>query len=92
MSERDDGGPAFPSIEMGVPGQPPNVRQRISGGGMSMRDYFAAKAMEAFTGNMVMNDRITPKRLQATLLLESLPDIAELSFAMADAMLRARKA
>lgn len=60
--------------------------------GMSLRDYLAAKAMEAFTGNMVINDRMTPRHLRATALLEALPDIAEISFAMADAMLKARKA
>jgi hypothetical protein len=60
--------------------------------GMNLRDYFAANAMQAFTGNMMMNDKVTPKHLQAKALLDALPDIAEVSFALADAMLRARKA
>ena len=40
MSERKDGGPAFPTSRMLGDGV-------ITGGGVSIRDYFAAKAMQA---------------------------------------------
>jgi hypothetical protein len=38
MSDRDDGGPAFPSIEEGT--EPREVHP-----GMSLRDYFAGEAL-----------------------------------------------
>jgi hypothetical protein len=41
MSERDDGGPAFPWGEHGT-----------HLGGMSIRDYFAAQAMEAIVSTV----------------------------------------
>lgn len=42
MSERDEGGPAFPqSQHVGDIG--------VTEGGMTLRDYFAAKAMQSFS-------------------------------------------
>lgn len=42
MTNEKEGGPAFPSHEAAES----DYRNRISGGGMSLRDYFAAKAMQ----------------------------------------------
>ena len=66
----EDGGPAFPHTETGDCGLRP---------GISMRDYFAAKAMQAhIVGHSEFAD--TNKRT-----------IAECAYDMADAMLEARK-
>lgn len=43
MNTSNDGGPAFPVWEFNGKGQP-----EMTGFGMSLRDYFAAKAMVAF--------------------------------------------
>ena len=43
MNTSNDGGPAFPVWELNGKGQP-----EMTGFGMSLRDYFAAKAMAAF--------------------------------------------
>ena len=51
--------------------------QHYERAGMTMRDYFAAKVMHAVLS--------TPKLLQATS-----DGIAEMSYAMADAMIKAR--
>ncbi|HBL8926501.1 TPA: hypothetical protein LTW74_001425 [Enterobacter hormaechei] len=46
----NNGGPAFPHLRKPVA---PGVEQVITDGGMTLRDYFAAKAMQAFiTGAM----------------------------------------
>lgn len=46
MTDRKDGGPAFPLPEAAHPGAfPPDVAK-----GMALRDYFAAKAMAAMIG------------------------------------------
>jgi hypothetical protein len=72
MIEIKDGGPAFPQIaELGD--------IAYTTGGMTLRDYFAAKAMAAFIGN---NDRG----------LIDMPWVAEGAYKIADAMLRARDA
>lgn len=65
MSEIDTGGPAFP-----VHGLP----------GMALRDYFAAKAMQAF---------ISATRTQ--LIASDIALITKSSYIMADAMLKERK-
>jgi hypothetical protein len=41
MAKNDDGGPAFPALEINPWGKPHTV------GGMCLRDYFAAKAIGA---------------------------------------------
>ena len=47
--------------------------------GMTLRDYFAAKAMQAYLGKIELNIHIDKEGL------------SQESFAMADAMLKARK-
>lgn len=72
---KNDGGPAFPSERREGPGGIPG------GEGMSLRDYFAAKAMNV--------------RLEAARSCDFQGDwagkIAELSYMLADAMLKARE-
>lgn len=65
MSNTNSGGPAFP--------HPHSIYQS----GMTLRDYFAAKAMQAYLTHEA-----------ATNLQES--TVAEWAYATADAMLRAR--
>jgi hypothetical protein len=64
------GGPAFPCH--------PGIENPLYDG-MTLRDYFASKAMQA------MESRELPKAILAT-------DVAEAAYEMADAMLKARKA
>lgn len=63
-----DGGPAFPSG---------NLDEQCPSDGLSLRDYFAAKAMQGLIGN---NDRG----------LIDMPWVAEGAYKIADAMLKAR--
>ena len=73
----DNGGPAFPTgtqISQNNATGETTVCQYLSDG-MSLRDYFAAKAMEA-------------RVIAYPTMAES--DVAEYSYRMADAMLKAR--
>lgn len=68
----DNGGPAFPIV-----GQPFDVH----GIGITMRDYFAAKAMDALLSRLPRS--ITPQECIV---------VAEDAYFMADHMLKAREA
>ena len=70
MNKTNTGGPAFPVFE-----HHPNYGQMLAVGGMTLRDYFAAKAMQAVIARGDDTNR---------------PGMAEWSYAMADAMLSAR--
>ena len=71
MDNLNDGGPAFPLHNHGAQ----TLGMHVSG--MSLRDYFAAKALSAYMdGGDVPNDFLM---------------IARRSYAMADAMLAARE-
>lgn len=72
MSARNDGGPAFPCGLQSGHLQPMHE-------GLSLRDYFAAKAMQGLI--------VDPERAD-----QSREECARLSYKMADAMLRAREA
>jgi hypothetical protein len=61
--DKDTGGPAFPS-----------QREHTTKEGMTLRDYFAAKAMYGFVANGSTN----------------VQEIAQASYIVADAMLKAR--
>lgn len=77
MSNTNTGGPAFPHVHLPVPGYDPHeVRQTLTGGGMTLRDYFAAKAMSAI---VTCGDDVAD-------------DIASKAYIIADAMLKAREA
>jgi len=84
MSETDDGGPAFPYVWMGVPGQPPQIKQLITSGGMTIRDYFAAKAMQAILSDL-QHQKVDDRKITDQHIL------AKGAYAVADAMLQARK-
>jgi hypothetical protein len=68
VSDIKDGGPAFPQPEHSVAVNPE---------GMTLRDYFAAKAMEAF---ILRNDRG----------LIDMPWVAQGAYKIADFMLKER--
>ena len=70
MDKTNDGGPAFP-VEF-------SPKDGWSDG-MSLRDYFAAKAMQGMAGGMA-----------GTGINEVQEEIAKRSYAIADAMLKAR--
>ena len=78
MSNTNTGGPAFPRTGR-VNGVGLLVERAQNG--MTLRDYFAAKAMQA---NIEM--------LSAASLPDWNAEVARLSYLMADAMLKARKA
>jgi hypothetical protein len=69
MSNINDGGPAFPT--------PRYERGDTYSLGMTMRDYFAAKALQGFCSGAKNGDNID--------------EFPELCFMMADAMLEWRK-
>lgn len=75
-----NGGPAFPLIHS------ESMKTLIEQGGITVRDYFAAKAMQAF----ISNEKIS----KGPWLTEHLPKIfshtAKAAYDMADAMLANR--
>ncbi|MGE0406252.1 MAG: hypothetical protein AB7F35_29715 [Acetobacteraceae bacterium] len=81
MSEKDDGGPAFPRAGCELPNY-----QYIDQGeaGMTLRDYFAAAALQ---GMLATNIR-QPKNITVPEMAQA---IAAGAYAMADAMLKARE-
>lgn len=69
----NNGGPAFPLPEAAHPGaSPPDVAK-----GMTLRDYFAAKALQGL---------LADSKVEATQA-----EFAAASYGMADAMLKARE-
>ena len=75
MSEKNTGGPAFPQDQRNANGE------GYIYFGMTLRDYFAAKAMQSFT------DAVGWKSDQ-----QWFDEIAEGAYRQADAMLKAREA
>jgi hypothetical protein len=79
MSKQDDGGQAFPGERTLLrAGYATSEREPVAG--MTLRDYFAAKAMQALLTKMENMDNVTRLRLEA---------LAHSSYMVADAMLRA---
>ena len=77
---KDTGGPAFPSLNAECTGLDSDGFERLDtepSGGMTLRDYFAAKAMAAMSSGTWFdsNER---------------PEIARRAYALADDMLAAR--
>lgn len=67
--DKDNGGPAFPTLQA--------VGDRmLSDGGLSVRDYFAAKALPAYFSDGQSHDRLF--------------DAAKWAYEAADAMLKER--
>jgi hypothetical protein len=88
MSERNDGGPAFPGEYDSVVFHPEGVTEpfciQARQSGMSLRDYFAAKAMAALAGAIASEDEHG--------IIHNVPsDIADISYTYADAMLAERE-
>lgn len=78
MSKADTGGPAFPTNEN-------NFRRDYSGAGMTIRDYFAAAALQG-----LLADPIT-RADDGEKIEDFRNEIAEVCYEYADAMLEARK-
>ena len=70
----NDGGPAFPVWELNGKDQP-----EMTGFGLSVRDYFAAKAMQGFITNLDTGEE----------RLIDVPQLAKSAYNIADAMLKA---
>ncbi|PXX41117.1 MULTISPECIES: hypothetical protein [Burkholderia] len=70
MNEAKNGGPAFPFVE-------PSTECNVATG-MTLRDYFAAKAMQGYCA-------------REESINHDMADIASDSYAVADAMLRERE-
>ena len=83
MSNTKTGGPAFPSGLID-PSTPDDAVQSLHNG-MTLRDYFAAKAMQS-----TLADNSYVERTQTP--AEWLAIVAKASYEMADAMLKAREA
>lgn len=75
MTTKHTGGPAFPVWELNGSG-----KAEMTDFGMSLRDYFAAKAMAAMVAS--------PDYVEGSWFQE---DIAIQAYTMADAMLKARE-
>jgi len=94
MSDKKTGGPAFPRIGEGK-GNP-----AYDEAGMTLRDYFAAKAMQGMVASGVTRDLggLTSDdpswdghgALQKCIMEHRAPMIATVSYAIADAMLAER--
>ena len=63
-------------------GRPASPMWEVSGFGMSLRDYFAAKAMQGFITNLDTGEK----------RLIDVPQLAKSAYSIADAMLKAREA
>ena len=72
---KDTGGPAFPAFEHHA-----GYGQMMAVGGMTLRDYFAAKAMQGLVASDI---ELGP---------DQVPHIVDSAYIMADAMLKARTA
>lgn len=88
----NDGGPAFPD-----PGRAQSAKQRevLTGTGMTLRDYFAAKAMQGMLA--VPDDQRYGDRADKTLSIEEwqlwcVTGVVEHAYRVADAMIRFRGA
>ena len=77
----NDGGPAFPRGHLDGP--------TINPEGMSLRDYFAAKIMQGLCANSVV--LVLNAMTGLCLAGSNDDDLSEHAYAMADAMLKARK-
>jgi len=84
MSEFDDGGPAFPRAELEYKyfGDSEQVL-RSAQSGMTLRDYFAAKAMQAVIVEV-------HKDVASFGSVQGMSAIADVAYGIADAMLEAR--
>lgn len=85
MGKINDGGLAFPVLEKSYVDRDDYTRYQTEGG-MTLRDYFAAKALESFVSEHNVAFIIAVNKGTTTQI------IARASYAMADAMIAAREA
>ena len=87
MSAIDNGGPAFPlaTSEYDLSGT-----NRAEVNGMTLRDYFAAKAMQAIITKLPVVDRESEFGKPVVDKIKYNADIAESAYWFADAMIKAR--
>ena len=78
MSKQNDGGPAFPIPIISQNSSTGETTSWQTEGGMTIRDYFAAKAMQGMCAdpNFMPNEYVV---------------VTEMAYEMADAMLKARE-
>lgn len=92
MSERkEDGGFAFPQTETRN-GNP--FGHEYDGGGLTIRDYFAAKALTALIAKIPLHDRKGEHGIhtpEVDGIHQVRLDVAESAYDYADAMLKARR-
>jgi hypothetical protein len=85
MNDTNTGGPAFPTARVNINGVDEQDGIQAFGAGMTLRDYFAAKAMQS-----TLADNAYVERTETT--VEWLAIVAKSSYEIADAMLKARDA
>lgn len=84
MSKHDNGGPAFPCMPPQDTGTGSAAGYPHPDGGMTLRDYFAAKAITGLlAGSMADGSEITKEGIECASVA---------SYLIADAMLKARDA
>ena len=86
MTTPKDGGPAFPAHDYIVGNIQADGFQKLGETrGMTLRDYFAAKAMQGFLSRKVIEFGYEPERQEHRV------NLAANAYAIADAMLAARE-
>ena len=80
---KDHGGPAFP-VPLN-PGESYQAHQIADG--MTLRDYFAAKAMQGYLANAWQAETLDSLGESSA---QQMATVAEISYCMADAMLKER--
>lgn len=83
MTDKKTGGPAFPSEGGHKFAVGNDLRKSLPSQGMTLRDYFAAKAMQAWLSSFGPDDRHPSSA-------GTLDMLATQAYAVADAMLEAR--
>jgi hypothetical protein len=87
MSNTNTGGPAFPAPEAGQQhyGDPAAYT------GMTLRDYFAAKAMHAIYTSLYEYEFTGSARARQPEFVQKMEELAVDAYGLADAMLKARE-
>lgn len=82
--------PAFPQ-SVSSPDGPVASYDFVDGAGMTLRDYFAAKAMQGLVGKMAFDQPSEDMMMKAGIQPDQFEAFAaSLAYSMADAMLKAR--
>lgn len=88
-NEIKDGGPAFPVFIVAGHADPEQVAEACrDAAGLTVRDYFAAKAMQGYLSNSWLAKEIDSMGERS----DQQAIFADIAYSMADAMLAARKA